>query len=409
MSVGEATLVGEGARPEVLFSVLQSGSRANGGVESVTQVIENLEGTRAIVVTQRSTPINDRWRSAGADLHVWPYGRRRTTGGLRRVRQILDLAWTNYRAYRLIRRRKIRVVHCNDLISLWNLGWGARAAGAAVVFNLRDVKAPDERYGPQWAAAWLASAIVCLSEEMKNSLERRLPKPPGSRRLPVRFIYSIVDRARMHPPSATRRTQLRIQFGIKKDELAIGYVAAFNRKKAQLRLIEEALPLLHKRLPSARVYFIGDFLPEHDPYARMCQESAARLGLHQVCRFVGYTDAVEEWYQALDLNLIASVREGLARGMIESIACGTPVVSYDVCSAKEVLEGFRCGEVVPQGASASLVDACVRLLNDRERMNSYSRNGIRAAREAFDAEVSAGEYERLYEQMSRDPKFAPQE
>src|SRR3954471_9443817 len=56
----------------VLFVVTQSGARANGGVESITQVVERLRGVRAVVVTQSETAFNRRWRAAGADVRVWP-------------------------------------------------------------------------------------------------------------------------------------------------------------------------------------------------------------------------------------------------------------------------------------------------------------------------------------------------
>ena len=53
---------GEG---RILFAVFQNGSQANGGVESVTQVIEGLRETARLVVTNAETPTTKRWRQAG--------------------------------------------------------------------------------------------------------------------------------------------------------------------------------------------------------------------------------------------------------------------------------------------------------------------------------------------------------
>jgi glycosyltransferase involved in cell wall biosynthesis len=96
-------------------------------------------------------------------------------------------------------------------------------------------------------------------------------------------------------------------------------------------------------------------------YARRCLETVRRLGLEEHARFHGFSDRVTEWYQACHIVLLASRREGLARCMIESLACGTPVVSFDACSAREVLEEHDCGRVVPQGGYAGLAAAYVRL------------------------------------------------
>ena len=48
----------------VLFAVFQNGSRANGGVESITQVIEGLIETPRLVVTNAETSVTKRWRGA---------------------------------------------------------------------------------------------------------------------------------------------------------------------------------------------------------------------------------------------------------------------------------------------------------------------------------------------------------
>ena len=57
---------------KVLFAVFQTGNRANGGVESVSQIMERLRDTEFVVLTQRETPICDRWRAAGGRVVVHP-------------------------------------------------------------------------------------------------------------------------------------------------------------------------------------------------------------------------------------------------------------------------------------------------------------------------------------------------
>src|ERR1043165_8429271 len=124
----------DAVRPEetalqVVFVVTQSGNRANGGVESITQVLENLRRVKPVVVTQMETKANSRWRAAGSEVLVWPMPAPRLSSLLR----------ANLRMYKLIRRTKCRVVHCNDILALWHTSFGARAAGASVVFNVRNI------------------------------------------------------------------------------------------------------------------------------------------------------------------------------------------------------------------------------------------------------------------------------
>src|SRR6202008_4050523 len=138
-----------GSRPPagpVGFVVFQAGSRADGGVESVTQIIERLRGFRVLVVTQAETEANERWRRAGAEVRVWPLpyvmgtprgGRSWRDGRLARAASTLR---TNLRFFRLLRARGIRAVHCHDVLALLHAGFGARLAGARGGFNVRAAK-----------------------------------------------------------------------------------------------------------------------------------------------------------------------------------------------------------------------------------------------------------------------------
>ena len=394
----------------VLFFIFQTGNQANGGVESITQVIEGIQQVQPVVVTQRETPVNDRWRRAGAEVHVWSFSGLRRSGnvaetpGPNRWQQGAAVLRGNAAAYRLTRARRLPVVHCNDIRALWYAGWGAKAAGARLVFNVRDVKPPGESYDWKWrAATQLSDRILGLSQEMREALAQRLPPPfvfGSASRPPVDYIYSIVDFEKMKPAGEEQRAALRRHVGLSPGEVALAYVATFNEKKAQLRFIEKAGPQLHDRLPQATVYFIGDFRPEQDEYARRCRDAVHRLNLDDLFTFVGYSERVADWYRASDSVVLASRREGMARCMIEGLACGTPVVSFDVCSAREILEAHGCGRVVAQGAYEQLVGEMVRLAEATEEQRArMGRKGAQVARQHFGADQVTAQYETLYRKV----------
>ncbi|HEV7588505.1 MAG TPA: glycosyltransferase family 4 protein [Longimicrobium sp.] len=390
------------ARDAVCFVVFQAGSEADGGVESVTQIIERLRGRRVLVVTQLETAVNDRWRRAGAEVHVWtlPYsmGSSRRRAGWRdgRAARALSTAATNLRFARLVRARGVRAAHCNDILALLHVGFGARAAGARVIFNVRAAKPAGERYGLRWRVGrHLAHDTAVLSEEMRADLLDRV-RPLGRRPLGERLhvIRTGVDQARLRPAADEARAALRRSLGIAPEEFAVGYVAVVNGRKGQLAFIQHALPALRQARPDARVHFVGGPDPREPEYADACRRAAeASPG---AARFVGFTPAVVEWYQALDAVVLASRGEGLARCMVESLACGTPVVSFDVCSAREVLEAHGCGVVVPQGDHAALAAALAALGRDPALRRRLGARGVEAARELFDPERMIGAYLALY-------------
>lgn len=380
---------------DIGVAIWQSDNHSDGGVESMTQILERMRRVRPVVITQRDTPRTERWRSRGLEVHVRPAVYESWSTDPKAVRHVpRNNAWMAS----LVRDRSLRVVHVNDIPSFLNVGLGARVAGARLVFNVRDVKPGEEPYKVTWrAAATVCDHVIALSGEMSRDLQRRLRGifgPP-----PVSHFYSVVDLERMSVPSAEERARLRRQLSLPGDRLVLAYVAAFNEKKAQLGFLERALPALAKQLPSVVVCFVGDFRPATDPYARRCAEVVSAAGLESHVRFVGFSSSIADWYAASDLVVLASRNEGLARCMIEGIARATPVVSFDVCSAREILEEHSCGLVARQGDYGGLVDAVVRLAKSDGLRQELGANGARLARELFDPERVVAHYEELYERL----------
>jgi glycosyltransferase involved in cell wall biosynthesis len=171
-------------------------------------------------------------------------------------------------------------------------------------------------------------------------------------------------------------------------------------KKNQLALIEQ-LPALFDQTPQAHLHFVGDFDPQRDSYARRCEAAVNSGGLAERVTFHGYSTRIGDWYRAADCVLLASRREGLARCMIEALACGTPVVSFDVTSAHEILD--RCGPqlVAPQGDYARLFAALGRLAEDPDARAKIGRTGAELARRRFSAEAATTQFAQLASRLTR--------
>jgi glycosyltransferase involved in cell wall biosynthesis len=83
------------------------------------------------------------------------------------------------------------------------------------------------------------------------------------------------------------------------------------------------------------------------------------------------------------------------------------MVSFDVASAREVLEAHGCGLVVPQGDYAALAEALAALGEAPARRAALGRAGARAARELFDAERMVADYAALYRGAAAARPAAP--
>lgn len=391
---------------DVIFVIHQIGSGADGGIRSISEIVRFAPALRKAVVTNSGPAVGKDWADHAA-VSQWPmpeghYARAGRGVGYR-LGQVLSRAANNMRMYFFVRRSGAQVVHCNDHRAFWNAALGARAAGAKVIFNVRDTMRAESRSRLAWRLAlkWCDLFLV-LSKEMIEAWKKDL-LPTSSHPAQMgkfRFLYSIVDGATNYPVEASERLDIRARLGIHEDVLAVVYVGRFDDKKAQLDFIRHAVPGLLRRQPRAAVYFVGDFEPERDEYAAACRSQADRPELAGRVHFVGYCTRTADWYRAADVVALASRREGLPRCVIEALACGAPVASFAVCSVREVLEEGRSGIVVPQGDHDGLARAIAELLGDPAKRRRLAIRGPELARELFDAERSGERYSALVRRLA---------
>lgn len=375
--------------PHILFAAYQTDRGSNGGMESATRIFEALAGAfRWTLMTNRETPRTERWRAGGARVVQFGFD-----DGAGRLRRALQLGGLGGLLLREVARSRPDVMHANDVRAAQVTSRLAPLTKRPWIYTVRDTKAPGESYSPIWGRiARHADRIVTLSDEMGQFMQDRFAA--SAQRLVT--ISSIVDLETFRPLDPKDRARLRFGLGIGPDEQAVGIVAGVIEKKGQLEFLQQAMPALLARHPRLGLHLIGDHRPESESYARACQQAAERLSPNGRVRFHGFVAPVHPWLQALDCVVVASRNEGLARCMIESMACATPVVSFEVCSAREMLEATGAGRVVPFGDFVSLAEAVSNLLGNVAQASLMGRKGREAAETRFHEDVIARKWQRLY-------------
>lgn len=91
------------------------------------------------------------------------------------------------------------------------------------------------------------------------------------------------------------------------------------------------------------LYIIGE-----GPFRSSLERQIKALNLTQHVILVGEqpNSELRIWYSAADVFCLASFREGWANVIMESLACGTPVVATKVWGAPEILTSFTVGILV---------------------------------------------------------------
>jgi len=373
----------------ILLVAFQVESRSNGGLESATRIFEALAGHYDwTFVTTRETIFTARWRAGGARVIVTPF----EEGAARTARAINYARW-GARILAAAVSTRADCIHANDTRAYKAASLPARLLQLPLLLTIRDTKAENETYGRHWReAARQCRRIVILSDEMGRIIAEKTGASPTK----LCTINSIVDLVRFAPPSPEERLNSRVALGIGPKEFAIGCIGAFRDKKNQLELIEKTLPRVVAEIPLARLHLLGDFHPETDTYAARCAEAVQRLGMQERVVFHGHIPEMAVRFKALDAIVIGARNEGLARAMIEGMACGVPVASFSVCSAREMLDDTAAGEVVLNGDHIALAEALIRLAADPKRSAEMGRCGRLVAEQKFETERVRAGYLALY-------------
>ena len=105
----------------------------------------------------------------------------------------------------------------------------------------------------------------------------------------------------------------------------------------------------------------------------------AELNLSDRVTFTGSLspDSVREYYSAADVLVLASAREGWANVLLESMACGTPVVATKIWGTPEVVNTPVAGKLVEERNPQCIARAVQELLKDlpnREETRRYTES-----------------------------------
>jgi glycosyltransferase involved in cell wall biosynthesis len=167
----------------------------------------------------------------------------------------------------------------------------------------------------------------------------------------IAVLRNGVDLALFNPEG---REAARQKLGFRRR--TIGSVGWLIERKGHHHVIA-ALP----KLPDIDLVIAGEG-PEQGRLERL----AASLGVSERVRFLGSLDQhrLAEVYRALDALVLASSREGWANVLLESMACGTPVVASSVWGTPEVVATPAAGVLMRSLDADGVAEGVARLMAD---------------------------------------------
>jgi glycosyltransferase involved in cell wall biosynthesis len=105
-------------------------------------------------------------------------------------------------------------------------------------------------------------------------------------------------------------------------------------------------------------------------------------------------------YSAADVLVLTSVQDNLPNTVLESIACGTPVIAFDVGGLPDLVQPGVTGKLVPRGDVKAFCAAIKDFFEQPSRRIEMAENCRQSVRE-YSLESCARRYAQLYAQLAR--------
>lgn len=177
----------------------------------------------------------------------------------------------------------------------------------------------------------------------------------------VDVVYPLIDTSAIINTPSSMGALKRKELGLDGNIPVVGVVSRLVRDKGIGTLID-SVPLIRQRIPDVKLVIVGD-----GPLMKSLKEQVRGLKLQDRVLFTGFRDDLENVFQAFDVFAMASLHESFPLSILEAMAAGKPVVTTGVGGIPEIVKDGVSGLIVKPDDPASLADAVVSILSDRQR------------------------------------------
>jgi len=219
-----------------------------------------------------------------------------------------------------------------------------------------------------------ATTVVTLSTAFKRILVERYGVSPWA----VNVVPPGVD---LDLFCTGDRRDARSRLRLPADAPVVATVRRLDPRMG-IDVLLDAWTRVREDLPGSRLLIVGD-----GPERQRLEALAARQGLRDDVTFLGRVTepTLVDLYRAADITVVPTTSlEGFGLVVLESLACGTPVVLTDAGGLPETVAGLDPTTVVPAGDAAALSAGLLRCLTDPAATPAADRCRIHAEAHGWD-------------------------
>ncbi|UCH94207.1 MAG: glycosyltransferase [Candidatus Aminicenantes bacterium] len=122
------------------------------------------------------------------------------------------------------------------------------------------------------------------------------------------------------------------------------------------------------------------------------------LNVHRI-RYIDSEQLMTVLLSAADLYVYPTRADNLPLVLMESIACGTPCITFDVGGCGDIIHDDVCGYLIKPFDVETFADKTLEILNNKEKLRTLSETSRKFAEEHFSLEDMADAYYQLFQKI----------
>ena len=304
--------------------------------------------------------------------HPWNY-----------LRASMDLA-------RDLRRRRVQIVHCADLLAAYHAGLAAKLARLPLLCHIRCVF--DHLSKRDQSFLWPVDHFAFISKAVRDGFAYRAAVKRGT------VIYTGFSIPVFKRDEAA--ASLRKEFGIPDTDAVIGMAARIAELK-DFHTFARAAGIVLRSHPNVRFLLVGDYSqPQQQTHYARVRQWLNDYGVSSQFIFTGHRNDATRVLAGMDISVLCTHSEGFGRVIVEAMAQGTPVVGTAIDGVPEIIRHGSNGLMHAHEDHEDLARCLAALLDDSGYAARLAAAGKIDAAERFSADAFVLNIESLYKRLT---------
>ncbi len=290
---------------------------------------------------------------------------------------------------RIIKRHQISLIHVNCDAAIPHAWISAFFTRVPVLCYIRDM-----------TRAWHSPKYVnylnkCARIIANSQATARHCVSSGMKPEKIQVIYACFDMENFFKIPDSSRSELRKEWHLSQDDIAIGLVGQILPHKGHKEFIEAAAMVV-KSCPNTKFFVVGDdAISINKEFLPSLQKLLDNLNLNKRFIFCGFRPDIPNIMSALDILTVPSWKEPFGRVVVEGLAARITVVASNTGGIPEIIQSEEDGILLPPRNPEALAQALIYLCRNPGIRIQMGSKGPEIAKR-FDVHSHAEQFENTY-------------